>query len=142
MKKLIRQRDKEKAVEIYTPSKKFILLGFLFICLAILPIAEHTIIGVIAGISSIIGGMAFILFGLGKLSYVELTNDYLMYHTYFKRIKRWRIEEISLITSTKRWDRTTIYVYKGNENIILYSYSDRLLNHLKRIAINAKATID
>jgi hypothetical protein len=129
-------------VEIYTPSKRFVLLGLLLICLAILPISDHTIVGVIAGISSIIGGMAFILFGLGKLSYVELTNDYLIYHTYFRRIKKWRIEEISLITKIKRWDRTTIYVYKGNENITLFSYSDRFLDHLKRIAKNAKVTND
>lgn len=129
-------------MEIYTPSKKIVLLGLLLIGLAVLPISDHTIVGVIAGVVLIIGGIAFILLGLGKLSYVELTSDYLIYHTYFRRIKRWRIEEISLITRIKRWDRTTIYVYKGNENIALYSYSDKFLDHLKRIAKNAKVTND
>ncbi|SFB62863.1 hypothetical protein SAMN05216312_1244 [Cohnella sp. OV330] len=127
-------------MEIYTSRKSWVLFGLLLIGLAVLPILAHTVVGVISGITTIIGGIAFILLGLGKLSYVELNNDYLIYHYFFKKIKKWRSEEISLITRTKRWDRTTIYVYKGNENITLFSYSEKFWDHLGRIAKNAKVT--
>ncbi|WP_219834284.1 hypothetical protein [Paenibacillus sp. R14(2021)] len=124
-------------MEIYTPSKTWIPFGLLLFCLAILPIIEHTIIDVIMSVIVILTGIFFILFGLGKISKVELTNEYLTYYNFFRRVKKWRVKEIYLVSRMKKHGNT-IFVYIGTESITLHSYSDQFLNHLESIAKNAK----
>lgn len=123
-------------MEIYTPSKKWFILGLFSFVLAIFTITNHAVLDVIAGTIIILTGILYVLLGLGKISYVELSSEYLIYHSFF-RLKKWRIEEIHSIAKTKK-NGNTIYVYKGTECIRFISYSDRFIEHLERVAKNAK----
>ncbi|MFC3803199.1 hypothetical protein [Cohnella sp. GCM10012308] len=130
-------------MEIYTPSKRWIIIGLFLLGVDVAILMQmNNFLDMFALFSTTIAAVGFILLGLGKLSYVELSNDYLVYHRLFSiKVEKWRIEEILLIRTKKRRGNT-VYIYNGTDCIILPSYSDQFLTHLVRNAKHASLSHD